>query len=670
MNSPTTQSSIRSYLNPVHDREFPDPFVLKYRGEYWAYCTGLWHDGRAFGVMRSRDLVQWHELAGAMEPLPGDDTCYWAPEVAYYQGRFYMYYSVGNEEQMQIRAAVAEHPGGPFVDSGHRLTTEPFAIDAHVFEDDDGARYLFYATDFLEHSHIGTGTVRDRMLDPFTLEGKPQPVTRALFDWQVYDPARVEKGGARWHTVEGPFVLKHKGLYYQMFSGGNWQNPSYGASYALSNDIDITQEWYQVCDGEQVLPVLRTIPGEVIGPGHNSAVQGPDNQQWFCVYHRWAQDGSARLLAIDRLDWAGHRMLVLGPSTEPQPAPVRPTFVDYFDDDDREDLGDRWQVEGGAWKQAQGEARQEAGEGSADASLATGAAHFVVEVSLRALVGSGTGTNSSSGAGVRLVAEGETVLQFMLAADGQHAQVGWKEEDGWRDRVVSLPESFALESYHLLRLEVDGRSARVELDRSAARWEGRLNAVPERVALHTETMAAAYSGFSLSVGWQDLFVEEGWRAEEPGWEGDGDAAEWIIEEQQLKHAGQGEGAVFKGPLLWQYEFVVNARLRDGGATGGYGFYPLARDDEPGPLLALERSGEGWGLRWSGPLEERLIPLPEGFDPLDYQQFRFEKGTRQLHIAWEARRLATIEIEPQATRVGLYSRGAATALDMVRVTAIE
>ncbi len=224
-----------TYLNPVYPRNFPDPFVLKVWGSYWAYCTDFWEGGRVFGILHSHDLIHWREVGGAMEPLPGDATCYWAPEVSYHNGRFYLYYSVGNEEEMQIRVAVAERPEGPFLDSGNRLTRERFAIDAHLFQDEDGTRHLFYATDFLEHTHIGTGTVRDRLLDPFTLEGKPQPVTRAAYEWQVYDPQREAKGGVCWHTVEGPFVLKRKRLYYQMFSGGNWQNISYGVSYATSS---------------------------------------------------------------------------------------------------------------------------------------------------------------------------------------------------------------------------------------------------------------------------------------------------------------------------------------------------------------------------------------------------------------------------------------------------
>lgn len=149
-----------TYVDPVWPHSFPDPFVLKFRGEYWGYCTGLWTDsrtdGRCFGVIRSRDLVHWEPMSGAMEPLPGGHTCYWAPEVTYDNGRFYLYYSVGNEEQMEIRVAVSEHPAGPFVDSGRRLTPEPFAIDAHVFLDDDGSRHLFYATDFLGREGMGS----------------------------------------------------------------------------------------------------------------------------------------------------------------------------------------------------------------------------------------------------------------------------------------------------------------------------------------------------------------------------------------------------------------------------------------------------------------------------------------------------------------------------------
>jgi len=204
----------KNYQNPVYPRNFPDPFVLKYLGEYWAFCTGYWTDGNCFGVLHSRDLVNWRETGSALVPPFPSEPCYWAPEVTYWNGQFLMFYSVGNEERMQIRVAVADQPAGPYKDSGHQLTESDFAIDPHVFVDDDGGRYLFYATDFLKYAQIGTGTVCDRLSDLFTLAKQPRPVTRALYDWQVYDPQRDEKVGVRWYTAERPTRIKLKARYY------------------------------------------------------------------------------------------------------------------------------------------------------------------------------------------------------------------------------------------------------------------------------------------------------------------------------------------------------------------------------------------------------------------------------------------------------------------------
>jgi arabinan endo-1,5-alpha-L-arabinosidase len=106
--------SNKSYQNPVTRIPSADPFVLKHAGEYWAYVTGKWQDGRCFGILHSKDLVNWEVHAGALPPLappPGMEySCYWAPEVTYENGVFYLYYSVGNEEYMHIRVATSANP--------------------------------------------------------------------------------------------------------------------------------------------------------------------------------------------------------------------------------------------------------------------------------------------------------------------------------------------------------------------------------------------------------------------------------------------------------------------------------------------------------------------------------------------------------------------------------
>ena len=395
-----------------------------------------------------------------MEPLPGSFPCYWAPEVMYENGRFYLYYSVGDEVNMHIRVATAVHPAGLFTDQGIRYTQEPFAIDALVFIDDDGIRYLFYATDFLEHRRIGTGTVMDRMRSPFSLAGQPQPVTRARFDWQIFDPQRAEKGGVCWHTIEGSFVLKRKGIYYQMFSGGNWQNPSYGVGYALTRNLATTEEWQQMCDGEQVLPILRTLPGQVTGPGHNSVVRGPDNRQLFCVYHRWG-NGSGRQMAIDPLDFAGERMLVMGPSHTPRRQPTPPTFADYFDGDR---LDECWQVRG-QWKVQDGAAVAfgDSGE-TAVLTYDVQNATFLAEVNLRAVAGL-DGTY-----GLNLLSGETNVLRFHFGPKQDLVILIWQNGTAWTARPLTMPPGFDFTAYHLLRVAVNGRHVSVCLDFGRRRW--------------------------------------------------------------------------------------------------------------------------------------------------------------------------------------------------------
>jgi GH43 family beta-xylosidase len=655
------------YINPVYNSSCPDPFVLKHRGEYWCYSTGHSTDGRCFQVLHSCDLINWQAMTGAMEPLPDGCSEYWAPEVTYDNGRFLMYYSVGDGVSMQIRVAVAAAPEGPFLDSGRRLTPEDFAIDAHVFKDDDGSRYLFYATDYLSHSNVGTGTVCDRMLDSFTLAGDARPVTLACYDWHVFDPARAEKGGVRWHTIEGPFVFKNKGLYYQMFSAGNWKNTTYGVSYAVTDNLT-GGEWRQVADGERVLPILRTIPGRVIGPGHNSVVRGPDNQQLFCIYHRWSEDRDTRVLAIDRLDWAGDRLLVIGPTTTSQPAPLLPTLEDAFNINREEGPGNGWKCSGGHWSVRSGEARQTSTDAVAEASVVIGASYFVLEVSLRALA------ETSDGAfGLELRNRGEAALRVMLLSSPNRASITWRSRGGWVDRQVSLPEQFVPDAYHLLRVECNGSAFNVAVDGVAARWAGRYVVHPQEAVLLTRGMSAAFSAFSVTIGWKDNFVDEVSDPAELGWQAQQNGDDWQIADGRLwiNNIKERGASVFKGPALESYELVVNARLDlQGDSDGCYGFYPAAGPIDPGPLLKIESGSSGWCISTEGPSDLPRFPLPPDFDPFTYQQFRVRNDGGLVTVWCESALLGSLRIPKSPARVGLYARNAVAGFDLVRVTKIS
>ena len=307
-----------TYTNPVYPHYFADPFVLLHAGSYYAYGTGVTALGsnRVFEVLISSDLVHWRSLGHALEPLGADFTDYWAPEVAFANGKFYLYYSAGmGDAGHRLRVAVSELPEGPFIDSGAILTpNEPFAIDASPFRDDDGQWYLYYARDFLDGQRVGTALSVAKLEGMTRLVGEPHTVLRASQDWQLYARGR-EIYGQRfdWHTLEGPFVVKRGGRYYCFYSGGAWTNLSYGVSYAVADHP--LGPWSEPVAAAPTL--LRTVPEHVIGPGHNSVVRGPEGEDYL-IYHAWDVAHTGRRMCIDRLIWTSHGPTTNGPTFKPQ----------------------------------------------------------------------------------------------------------------------------------------------------------------------------------------------------------------------------------------------------------------------------------------------------------------------------------------------------------------
>ena len=313
------------YTNPVHDGSFPDPFVMRVGGVYYAFGTDMAGSGpRVLGRLRSDDLVSWTHIEPALErpPLSSMDfNTFWAPEVAESGGRFFLYYSTGFEDtKHRIRLATSDTPEGDFHDEGLVLTpNEPFAIDPHPFRDDDGAWYLYYARDFIDGERAGTALVVDRLHDMRTLAGSPTTVLRASADWQIFRRARPMYGAVYdWHTLEGPFVRKHNRRYYLFYSGGAWTEENYGVSYAVADSpLGPFTEPVAAADGPLI---LRTVPGRVIGPGHCSVTTGPDGGDWL-AYHAWDAARTARRPCIDRLEWTADGPRCNGPTWTPQPGP-------------------------------------------------------------------------------------------------------------------------------------------------------------------------------------------------------------------------------------------------------------------------------------------------------------------------------------------------------------
>ncbi|MEP7213645.1 MAG: glycoside hydrolase family 43 protein [Acidobacteriota bacterium] len=637
-----------TYLNPVYPDSFPDPYVLKHRGQYFGYCTGHGPDGRIFRIIRSNDLVNWSEVGGAMAPIADAPPFYWAPEVTYDNGKFYLYYSAGNETLMHLRVAVSDRPDGGFVDSERVLTTAEFAIDAHVFIDDDGSRYMFYATDFLEHTHIGTGTVVDKMVDWFQLEGDPQPVTRAKYDWQVYDPQRHEKGGVRWHTVEGPTVLKRKGIYFEMFSGGNWQNTTYGVSFASTDKIFGQEEWHQFSDGERVLPILRTLPGLVVGPGHNSVVRGPNNRELYCIYHCWTDAG--RVLAIDRMDIAGDRLFVVGATYTPQIAPYQPSINDVSADATRST---------GAWRQMENGVVGSTGE-SCERVYKTGES-FLCEFTVRC----SELDDASSRFGFRIAGNNGSELELSFWPQTRTAAIIVKD-DGEVRNELELPADFDFGADHLIRVECSGTVVKTKVDASAFSAESSFHSRPISIAIYAENAAVEFAALSITEGFEEMF------------DTDFELSCWKTGGSHLAtpepHAGEvmissdSECRLTHSQLFGDGEFAANIRLGEGASSEfAYGIELLDEADNVVARLGI-RTGEAFLEAPAGETSLEVMDLGE-FPAESYHQLRLVKFRGRLSTALDAAVLGDIECVLPITKVAVFSQRCSVFVEMVRATAI-
>lgn len=330
-----TAIAAATFRNPVltgPDADHGDPFVIKFLDWFYLYHTGETSGRRGVSVHRSRNLVDWEFKGYALHAADSGWawTDLWAPEVVYERGVFYMYISAthrrsdvvdggrwdegeGDDAGRRLGLARATDPLGPFVWDDQPLVGE-WSIDGHPFRDDDGTMWLFYnvrndATRVGEAN--GTGNVCDRLLSMDRLEGKPTPVTFPSEPW--------EGPYGDWYWNEGPYVLKRRGVYYQMYSGGFHRDSTYAIGVAEARAP--RGPWTKFPDN----PVLRS-NGQIVGVGHHSFVFGPDAATPYAVYHGYVEGQEGRKVCLDRLYWMGDRPFITGPTDGAQPLPPTPVF--------------------------------------------------------------------------------------------------------------------------------------------------------------------------------------------------------------------------------------------------------------------------------------------------------------------------------------------------------
>lgn len=294
----------QTYSNPVYNGgQAADPGVLYWDGVYYMYSTSA---PIGYYVYTSTDMVNWENAGLCMEEAWGIDRSgyYWAPEVIAYNGKFYMIASVDEH----IGFAIAESPLGPFVPCENWLFDD--SIDGHVFIDDDGTPYLFFVSWRSGHEYGIYGMELEADLVT------PKPETEKLIikpreSWEKVD------GG----VTEGPYILKHNGIYYLTYSGTGYTSQQYAVGYATS---DSPLGEYTRYEGNPVL----SYTSKLYGVGHHSFTTSPDGSELFIVYHAHASSKEVhpRVMCIDRVRFAPtesgiDRIEIYGPTHTKQDFP-------------------------------------------------------------------------------------------------------------------------------------------------------------------------------------------------------------------------------------------------------------------------------------------------------------------------------------------------------------
>lgn len=312
--SVTADESSTHYHNPVGPVGFGDVTVIQADdGSYYAYGTETPED--IVPVATSTDLVNWSYITSALTSRPdwhpSSDAGVWAPDINYYNGQYYLYYSLSTwgSDNAGIGLATADTPEGPFTDQGK------------VFGESD----------------LGTTNCIDsefRVVDgtPYIVWGSYEGFygVQLTQDGTDYVPGTsFEIAG---NVGEGPMLVRENGYYYLFYSTGECcagYDSTYEVEVARSESFFgpyINQNGDDLRDLNSFFSGVTVLSGDdrFTGPGHNTAIRD-DAGDWWMVYHVEATtDQEVRQMMIDRIQWDSNDWPVVacdGTPSEQSPVP-------------------------------------------------------------------------------------------------------------------------------------------------------------------------------------------------------------------------------------------------------------------------------------------------------------------------------------------------------------
>lgn len=304
-----------TYHNPIRTGMYPDPSMIRVGDDYYMVnSTFIFFP--CIPISHSKDMLHWEIIGHAItnpdwahiDELEGGRG-YWAPDISYKNGRFYITatYRLNDTGTVRRRQMIvsSDKPEGPYC--------EPFyidedGIDPSLFHDTDGRSYML----------LNRGA---RILE-LDLENGRQLTPAALLFY-----------GDQKRAPEGPHLLKKDGWYY-LFEAEGGTGEGHRITVSRSRTL---MGIYEPCPYN---PIMRQwIPEAPLQRcGHGKPVM-TQNGDWYMAYLCGRRiDGKYSMLgretALDPIQWTADEWPIVnnlqGPSCQQKKPVITPAFDSAF----------------------------------------------------------------------------------------------------------------------------------------------------------------------------------------------------------------------------------------------------------------------------------------------------------------------------------------------------
>lgn len=225
----------------LSDINLRDPFILPYEGVYYMYGSRCWHSPQlGFDVYTSTDLENWSEPKCIFEVTPDfwGTRDAWAPEVHYYNGKFYLFASFTSDTTCRgTTILISDSPEGPFVPhSDGAVTPKDWeCLDGTLYVDDNGTPYMVFCHEWVQ---IQNGTVCAIELT----QDLKAPVGDPIELWKAGDAPWVHPvEGPENFVTDGPFFFKKDGK--PAFIWSSFDENGYVEALATTDSGTIQGPW-------------------------------------------------------------------------------------------------------------------------------------------------------------------------------------------------------------------------------------------------------------------------------------------------------------------------------------------------------------------------------------------------------------------------------------------